>query len=229
MGRQRLLTTAGARLVGALLVASALTSPSHVLAEHGDIHGYCKDGVPVVTEWPAKYRGKEHFQPTCNGNILGVIRTDSLAPGRDAIVYERPPDFDAWATVWLNGVRVINPYQDVLPYVVKTTGRTLVPIRMVTEAMGGTASWDDVTSAVTIRLGDGYMEMIIGNASAIANGQTVVLDQPPVIWKDRTMVPLRVIAEAFGATVSWASEAYRVDVDLEGVPCQPGYCWEMPQ
>lgn len=35
------------------------------------------------------------------------------------------------------------------------------------------------------------------------NGQKIAFDQPPVIYRDRTMVPLRAIFEALGATVSW--------------------------
>lgn len=43
----------------------------------------------------------------------------------------------------------------------------------------------------------------VGNANAIINDKTVRLDAPPQIVKDRTFVPLRMIAEAFGADVKW--------------------------
>ncbi len=35
------------------------------------------------------------------------------------------------------------------------------------------------------------------------NGELMVFDQPPIIESDRTLVPLRAIFEAFGATVEW--------------------------
>jgi len=39
--------------------------------------------------------------------------------------------------------------------------------------------------------------------SVVVNGQTLALDQPPEIMNNRTMVPLRAIFEALGATVDW--------------------------
>ena len=35
------------------------------------------------------------------------------------------------------------------------------------------------------------------------NGKSLIMDQPPVIVEGRTLVPLRAIFEALGATVSW--------------------------
>lgn len=211
-----------------LISLALMTAPGIAGADHGGIHGYCTDGIPTVTYWPEKYQGKDYYEPTCLGGILAVSRTDQL-PGIDAVTKERPSDFGGWATVLLNGETVTNPYRDVFPYVVLSTGRTLIPIRMVTEAMGGTAHWDEAGAKVTIRLGELYMEMTIDESDAIANGVPVKLEQAPIIWKDRTMVPLRVLAEAFGSTVTWVPESLRVYVALAGVTCQPNYCvklWE---
>ena len=47
------------------------------------------------------------------------------------------------------------------------------------------------------------MKLQIGNKNAIVNGEVVSLDSPPVIIKNRTLVPLRVISESFGADVKW--------------------------
>lgn len=209
-------------------VLGLLAAPGVGWGDHGEVHGYCVDGVPVVTYWPEKYAGKEFYEPGCLGGNLVVYQTEAVA-GVDVVDRVPPADFGGWATVWLNGDRVVNPYRDVYPYVVLSSSRTLIPIRMVTEAMGGTADWDGVAGRVTIRLGERYMEMTIGSAEAIANGGPVTLDQPPIIWKDRTMVPLRVLAEAFGATVTWVPESFRVYVTLHGVTCRSDYCmrlWE---
>ncbi|RLD17629.1 MAG: copper amine oxidase N-terminal domain-containing protein [Caldiserica bacterium] len=43
----------------------------------------------------------------------------------------------------------------------------------------------------------------IGNSVAVINEKTTKLDSPPIIIKDRTLVPLRFISEAFGAKVEW--------------------------
>ncbi|SHM26779.1 N-acetylmuramoyl-L-alanine amidase [Caldanaerovirga acetigignens] len=48
------------------------------------------------------------------------------------------------------------------------------------------------------------------------NNQKVISDVPPVIYKDRTLVPIRVISEYFGATVLWDDKEKTVKVYLEG-------------
>ena len=47
-----------------------------------------------------------------------------------------------------------------------------------------------------------------GNApiSVTLNGEKIEFDQPPVLYRDRTMVPLRAIFEALGAQVGWNAE-----------------------
>lgn len=209
------------RMAVAMLVLWGLVgAPGVVVATAEEYEGYCENGVPVVILWPEKYK---NFEPECDGDRLDAINREPI-PGRPGIDRERPPDLDYWATVWLNGYRVANPYEDAWPYVVKSTGRTLIPIRVVTEAMGGEAIWSDVTREVTIRLGEKYMVMTIDSPHAMANGETITLDQPPLIWNGRTMVPLRVLAEAFGATVTWVAEGARVEVAFSGVTCRERYC-----
>ena len=49
------------------------------------------------------------------------------------------------------------------------------------------------------------IKMQIGNHKITVDGKPIILDQCPVYNErgDRTLVPLRAIAEAFGATVDW--------------------------
>lgn len=48
------------------------------------------------------------------------------------------------------------------------------------------------------------------------NNQKVISDVPPVIYKDRTLVPIRVISEYLGATVLWNDKDKTVKVYLDG-------------
>jgi hypothetical protein len=214
------------RFTAALGFVSLLATlvPGQVLANHGWYHGYCDaNGNPVLTE-PAPDSLKD-FHPECEGLDIVAVANDPLTPGiGESPAAEQPGDFAGWVTIRLNGKRMINPYGDVMAYLTLTTSRTLVPIRMVTEGMGGTADWNGDSRQVTIRLNGKYMVMRIGDSAAEANGRNVTLDQPPLIWKDRTMVPLRVIMEAFGADVQWVQDAGRVEITLTEVTCAPGYC-----
>lgn len=47
------------------------------------------------------------------------------------------------------------------------------------------------------------IKMQVGNFKATVDGKTVIMDVAPKIENQRTLVPLRFIAEAFGATVEW--------------------------
>lgn len=185
--------------------------------------GYCQDGKPVITRWDPSL--DQHYEPMCIGNVLGLRQKQlHIEPKLPKQAPPPPPDWGRWADISLNGYGMVNPYNDVLPFVTLSTGRTLVPIRMVTEALGGSTEWDEATQMVTVRLGDKSMKLTIGEKEAAANGTPVSLDQPPVIWLNRTMVPLRVIVEAFGAEVRWTDSVSRVDILLPGVTCAPEYC-----
>lgn len=81
--------------------------------------------------------------------------------------------------------------------------RTLLPVRFVTEAFGATVSWDGQTSTATIRTKDVTVEITIGKTTATVNGTEVPLDSPAIIVESRTYMPVRFIAEALGAIVSW--------------------------
>jgi len=93
------------------------------------------------------------------------------------------------------------------PPIIKN-GRTLLPIRAVVEALGGTVGWDAKTQAVTIRLGYNTIVLQIGNANASVNGQDKYIDPQnlkvvPEIINSRTMLPLRFVTENLGCTVDW--------------------------
>ncbi|BAL81671.1 stalk domain-containing protein [Caldisericum exile] len=93
------------------------------------------------------------------------------------------------------------------PPVIKNS-RTLVPIRAIIEAIGGSISWDGTTKKVTIVLGDKTIELWIGKPQAKVNGVTKWIDDTnhkvmPEIINGRTMLPLRFVTENLGAKVDW--------------------------
>ena len=79
----------------------------------------------------------------------------------------------------------------------------MVPLRAVFEAMGATVEWNDDTQTVTGTKSGTVVILTIGSVSPTINGNIVAIDQPAVIVSDRTLTPLRFVAEAFGGTVVW--------------------------
>jgi len=87
-------------------------------------------------------------------------------------------------------------------------GRTLLPIRAVVEAIGGTIEWNATTRTVTIAAGAVTMGLTIGNHMATVNGTMTPIDPQnatvvPFIIAGRTMLPLRFVGEQLGGMVEW--------------------------
>ncbi len=82
-------------------------------------------------------------------------------------------------------------------------GRTLVPMRAIFEAMGAVVAWDEQTKTARAHRWTTTISVQIDNAIMNKNGADIVLDVPPQIKNDRTLVPVRAVAEAFGAGVRW--------------------------
>jgi len=83
---------------------------------------------------------------------------------------------------------------DVVPVI--QDNRTLIPLRFVAEIMGASVYWNVETREVTIVRNGQTLTFAIGE---MASG----MDIPAQIMDNRTMVPLRFIAEFFNATVYW--------------------------
>ena len=81
--------------------------------------------------------------------------------------------------------------------------RTLVPIRAVVEAMGGTAGWDGRTSTVSLDALAHIVIMRIGSKDITTDGKPGTMDVAPEIINERTLLPLRFAAEELGAKIAW--------------------------
>jgi hypothetical protein len=95
-------------------------------------------------------------------------------------------------------------------------GRTLVPVRVVSEQLGAQVDWnaDERTvhivkgsHAVKLRIDSRLVEYGAGEKSYD------LCDVPPQIIGDRTFVPLRLVSNALGVAVSWEDATRTVRVD----------------
>jgi plastocyanin len=105
-------------------------------------------------------------------------------------------------------------------------GRTMLPVRAIVEALGGTVTWDAVRRAVGVVLGTRTLELVIARSLATVNGTSVAIDPAntlvvPVIVKGRTMLPVRFVGEQLGATVDWAPATQIVTLDFGGTTVTP--------
>ena len=120
----------------------------------------------------------------------------------------------ASATSWNISVKVNNKAiscPDQKPVI--QNERTLVPIRFVAEALGYDVDWNEKDNTAVID--DGKIILYIGTNKAKINGKSVTLDVASTIIRDRTMVPLRVVAETLDCSVDWIGETQTVLVNAK--------------
>ncbi len=109
----------------------------------------------------------------------------------------------------VNGIsQEIDPGRGTKPVIIPEWSRTVVPIRAIVEALGGTIGWENTTRKVTINFETTTIELWIDNPQAKVNGIGKWIDDGnhdvrPIIVNDRTMLPLRFIAESLGCEVDW--------------------------
>jgi len=78
------------------------------------------------------------------------------------------------ASMSVNGVQQPIDAQGTKPVIV--AGRTLVPIRAIIEAFGGTVAWEFSTRKVTVMLAKDSLDLWIDKPQASLNGITLAID-----------------------------------------------------
>ena len=82
----------------------------------------------------------------------------------------------------------------------------MVPIRVITEALGGKADWSETTCTVTLTIDGKVLRMTID--------KTIPgFDAAPVIMNSRTYVPIRYVAEALSADVEWIKGTQQIIIE----------------
>lgn len=90
--------------------------------------------------------------------------------------------------------------------------RTLVPIRSVFEQMGARVEWNDEEKSVTVIDGENIVLITIGSNIMLKGGNEIAIDVPAEIQNNRTLLPLRAIAEALDWHVFWGESSKMVSL-----------------
>lgn len=135
-----------------------------------------------------------------NGTVEGVYFTPDHSGAR--------PLKGAAVALSLDG----RPLTDPVPAVL-WQGRTLVPVRLVGEALGIQVTWLDQTNQVILQGTGSPITLTLGSPTALVGETPVPLPDavPPILLQVgsqvRTMVPLRFVSETLGCTVAWDAAA----------------------
>jgi len=103
------------------------------------------------------------------------------------------------------------------PSIIKN-GRTLVPMRVIIEALGGTVIWEDLNKKIIILLKDEKIELWVGKNIAVINGVMRLIDYlnpdiVPEIINGRTMLPVRFVATNLGFNVQWDNATKTITIN----------------
>lgn len=148
-----------------------------------------KNAVEYVTNWPYKSYGDALYIE----HVLAYYRNDIDYVG---------------AKVMLDGELV--KFNDQYPII--ENGTTLVPIRAVSEMLKADVSWNQAQGIAYVNKSGKNIELHTGTTTAYINGKRYELEVSAEVVNNRTLVPLRFIAEALDVNVTWHGENRMVEL-----------------
>ncbi|MBQ9518720.1 MAG: copper amine oxidase N-terminal domain-containing protein [Firmicutes bacterium] len=96
------------------------------------------------------------------------------------------------------------------PPQITAEGRTIVPLRVISETLGADVVWEQEEKKVIAEKDGRILELKIGEKFIYNDGEAMEIDSPAQIINGRTMVPVRVVSESFGCVVDWDGETKTV-------------------
>ena len=167
--------------------------------------------------------GKVDFK-TKAGNTAEITAANMVTSDTNGTIQRGTFDINQEANKWgktvielqinnknmkVNGVqKEIDPGRDTVPMIYND--RTLIPIRAVFEAMGGSVGYYDKEQKITLKIAEKTLEMWVNKTSLKLNGNTKSMDVAPMVFNGRTMVPVRFVAENFGYEVQWKENEQKI-------------------
>lgn len=95
----------------------------------------------------------------------------------------------------------VDPGRGTAPVIIKD--RTFIPLRTVIEEFSGSVFWMPRERQVIVNYKDFVIDTWIDSDRAMINGYAFRMDANPTIINDRTMVPIRFVAEKLGFGIVW--------------------------
>jgi len=92
--------------------------------------------------------------------------------------------------------------------------RVLIPLRFIAEALGAEVDWTSATAdrPLTVHITLNGQTLSFGIGELTPQLAALGLDVPAQLMDNRTMVPLRFVAEFFGAVVSWDGDTSGIEI-----------------
>lgn len=95
---------------------------------------------------------------------------------------------------------------------IQENGTTYVPLRFVTDALGGQLFVDGKANKVGVLRGSKLLEMVIGQQGYVLNGVRQQSEVAPIIRNNRTLIPVRLFSEKLGFTVGYDAKLKKITI-----------------
>ncbi|NLD47272.1 MAG: hypothetical protein GX660_08735, partial [Clostridiaceae bacterium] len=109
------------------------------------------------------------------------------------------------STYYVNGQK---KQMDISPII--ANGRTFLPVRYVSEAVGASVKWEENIQMITLALDNNTIMLWVGKDYALVNGTSVPIDAAPFIQNGRTLIPVRFVGEKLGLKIDWDSQSQEI-------------------
>lgn len=106
------------------------------------------------------------------------------------------------------------------PPVIKD-GRTLIPVKALSEAFGAEVKWISAERKVIITKGDIEIVLKLDSNKIYVNGVEKTIDVPASSINSRTVVPMRFIVEQLGLKVNWNRDSKDIEIEEPTIDTPP--------
>jgi hypothetical protein len=138
----------------------------------------------------------DDFSDYADDKVFSVVNAKALSPETLNATFTIGS-----MTYTVNGVAMTADYA---PFI--SGDRTFLPVRFVAYALGVTEAniiWDQANQTVTLMKGDKVVQLKVGSTTLLVNGAPITMDVAPINTGERVCLPIRFVAQAFGADVAW--------------------------
>lgn len=169
----------------------------------GSTHRYIVQPISYV-EIADNVSPENSVEATCNQGT--EIKTDYSHSTTIKLQIDNP-------TMTVNGETKNIDANGTAPIIVDSI--TLVPIRAIIENLGGTVEWNSNIRTAILTMNGIEIQLVTDSKTAYRNGEEKNLDIAPIILNDRTMFPIRFIAESFGLDVVWDEQSKTITIGYD--------------
>lgn len=82
-------------------------------------------------------------------------------------------------------------------------GRTMLPMRQIAQELGCEVNWNEAAKQIYVMRGSDIIVFTVDSKTGYENGKKFTMDVPATIVNDRTMLPVRALADALHLNIKW--------------------------